>query len=76
MLLSIHIYDGIYSHSIGRSGGAASVVISSDGHFAASGIAYNSIKVWDVSTGKIIKTLEGSAVYLFGVCGIWYVNGI
>ncbi|MEH2135702.1 nSTAND1 domain-containing NTPase, partial [Nostoc sp.] len=43
----------------GHSSGVYSVVFSPDGKTLASGSYDNTIKLWDVSTGKAIKTLTG-----------------
>src|SRR5437763_595449 len=43
----------------GHSGGVTSVAISPDGTTLASGSRDNTIKLWDVATGRELRTLKG-----------------
>ncbi|MCV3217343.1 AAA-like domain-containing protein, partial [Plectonema radiosum NIES-515] len=43
----------------GHSSSVWSVAFSSDGKTVASGSSDNTIKIWDISTGKLIRTLTG-----------------
>ena len=43
----------------GHSGAVYSVVVSPDGKHAVSGSVCGTLKIWDLSTGNVIRTLEG-----------------
>ncbi len=44
---------------MGHSGAVSSVAITADGHYAVSGSADNTLRVWDLETGQCLKTLQG-----------------
>ena len=49
----------ILDHIIGHSGWVTSVSFSPDGNRIVSGSNDETLRVWDVTTGAIISTMEG-----------------
>ncbi len=57
--------DGI--HSSGHRDGVHSVAFSPDGQLLASGSCDNTVKLWNVSTGECLETLQGHADWVWSV---------
>ncbi|MCC2113286.1 MAG: hypothetical protein KDJ16_14725, partial [Hyphomicrobiales bacterium] len=45
--------------TIGHDTAASAVAFSPDGRFAATGAGDNAVKLWDVATGRLIRTFAG-----------------
>lgn len=60
-----HLFEGLIF--TGHDGGVYSVAFSPDGKTIASGSWDKTIKLWEVSTGKLIKTLTGHNSYVHSV---------
>jgi len=52
---------------IEASVGVSSVAFSPDGEILVSGSADNTVKLWDIKTGKLINTLEGHTAFVNSV---------
>ena len=52
---------------IGHADSVFSVAFSPDGKTALSGSYDNTLKLWDISTGKVIRTFEGHTNWVFSV---------
>jgi WD40 repeat protein len=51
-----------------HSGRVASVCLSTNGQYALSGSFDNTLKLWDVATGRCLRTFEGHTNVVFSVC--------
>ncbi len=64
---------------VGHSGGVTSVAFSSDGNTLASGSSDGTIRLWDLRTGELKRTLTGHdrimASIAFSPDGKWLANG-
>ncbi len=56
-----------------HTGAVSSVALSSDGKTLASGSYDNTIKLWDVATGKLLQTLSGHSSWVLSVA--WSSDG-
>ena len=54
--------------SFGHSGGVESVAWSPDGRLIASGSEDHTVKLWDVETGRVVRTLHGHTDDVGSVC--------
>jgi WD40 repeat protein len=54
-------------HTLGHTSSVISVAYSPDGRYIASGSGDKTVKLWDASTGKLLRTLEGHAGAVFTV---------
>jgi len=52
---------------LGHAGKVKSVTFSPDGRYALSGSEDHTIKLWEVSTGKEIRTFKGLSQYVHSV---------
>ncbi|HOL24645.1 MAG TPA: peptidase C14, partial [Candidatus Hydrothermia bacterium] len=52
----------------GHENGITSVCFSPDGNYIASGSYDETIKLWEVSTGKLVRTFEGHENGITSVC--------
>jgi WD40 repeat protein len=43
------------------------VTVTPDGRRAVSASEDNTLKVWDLETGRVVRTLEGHSAFVFGV---------
>ena len=57
----------------GHSDSVFSVAVSPDGKYLASGLADETVIIWDAKSGQRIKTLEGHSNSVYSVC--WSLDG-
>ena len=60
-------YHGEQSRLRGHKGAVTAVAFSPDDRLLASGSADNTVKLWDVATGKEVRSLEGHTARVTGV---------
>ena len=51
----------------GHTSSVDSVAFSPDGKFLASGSSHDTVKLWDVATGKVLRTLAGYTFWVHSV---------